>query len=109
MTSGAQTRQGQFVKVRRGFHGILVCSRVFMLSRWIVPEKIPRDVALRCWPYLVAKASHVGFDVDGLACPLHRLVPSCNNGWWCLTGGYEAQCVIKFHIEHVAFTRICSP
>jgi hypothetical protein len=24
------------------------------------------------WLYLVAKLSHVGVDVDGLACPLHR-------------------------------------
>jgi hypothetical protein len=35
-------------------------------------EKVTRDVASLCWPYLVAKSSHVGVDVDGLACPLHR-------------------------------------
>jgi hypothetical protein len=35
-------------------------------------EKIPRGIALWCWPYLVAKCSHAGVDVDGLACPLHR-------------------------------------
>jgi hypothetical protein len=23
-------------------------------------EKVPRDVASRCWPYLVAKSSHMG-------------------------------------------------
>jgi hypothetical protein len=36
-------------------------------------EKIPRDIASQCWPYLVAKPSHRGggVDVDGLACPLH--------------------------------------
>jgi hypothetical protein len=35
-------------------------------------EKVLRYIASRCWPYLVAKSSHVGVDVDGLACPLHR-------------------------------------
>jgi hypothetical protein len=32
------------------------------------------DVASRCRLYLVAKPSHVGVNVDGLACPLHRLM-----------------------------------
>jgi hypothetical protein len=35
-------------------------------------EKVPADVALRCWPYMVAKSSHTGADVDGLAYPLHH-------------------------------------
>jgi hypothetical protein len=35
-------------------------------------EKVPGDITLRCWPYLVAKFSHMGVDVDGLACLLHR-------------------------------------
>jgi hypothetical protein len=30
------------------------------------------DVASRCRLYLVAKTSHVGVNVNGLACPLHR-------------------------------------
>jgi hypothetical protein len=30
------------------------------------------DVALQCRLYLAAKPSHVGVNVDGLACPLHR-------------------------------------
>jgi hypothetical protein len=33
-------------------------------------KKVPRDVALRCWPDLAAKSSHAGVDVDGLACHL---------------------------------------
>jgi hypothetical protein len=41
-------------------------------------EKVPRDIASRCWPYLVAKSSHVGVDVNGLACPLHRPM-SCSH------------------------------
>jgi hypothetical protein len=35
-------------------------------------KKVPRDVALRCWPDLAAKSSHAGVDVDGLACHLPR-------------------------------------
>jgi hypothetical protein len=35
-------------------------------------KKVPRDIALWCWPYLVAKPSHTGVDVDGLAYPLHQ-------------------------------------
>jgi hypothetical protein len=31
-----------------------------------------RDVVSRHWLYLAAKPSHVGVDVDGLACPMHR-------------------------------------
>jgi hypothetical protein len=38
-------------------------------------KTVSRDVASWCWPYLVAKSSHVGVDVDGLACPLHVLPP----------------------------------
>jgi hypothetical protein len=55
------------------------------------------------WLYLVAKSSHVGVDVDGLACPLHwPMVHSCEignraylpgvvlscrySGRWCLLG-----------------------
>jgi hypothetical protein len=33
MTSGAQTREGQFVEVGWGFHGIFIGSRVFFPSR----------------------------------------------------------------------------
>jgi hypothetical protein len=32
MTSGAQTREGQFVKVGWGFHGVLLGSWVFFLA-----------------------------------------------------------------------------
>jgi hypothetical protein len=48
MTSGAQTREGQFIEVGRGFHTILIGSRVFLPLRWMMLEKIPEDVALRC-------------------------------------------------------------
>jgi hypothetical protein len=65
------------------------------------------DVATWCWLYLAAKSSHVGVDVDGLSCPLHRRMhvvirrgdkascqalpcPSCCNGRWHLSEGCEA-------------------
>jgi hypothetical protein len=69
MTSGTQTREGWFIEVGQSFHDVLVCSRVFSPPRWIMLEKIPGDVASRCWSYLVAKPSHTVADVDGLACP----------------------------------------
>jgi hypothetical protein len=37
------------------------------------------DVTLRCRIYLVAKPSHVGVDVDRLACPLHHSM-ACRRG-----------------------------
>jgi hypothetical protein len=40
MTSGAQTRQGRFVEVSWGFHGVLVGSSLFLLSRWMMHEKV---------------------------------------------------------------------
>jgi hypothetical protein len=35
-------------------------------------EKVPGVGAVRRWLYLAAKTSHVGINVDGIACPLHR-------------------------------------
>jgi hypothetical protein len=35
-------------------------------------EKVLGDVSSWCWPYLVAKPSHTGVDVDGLAYLLYR-------------------------------------
>jgi hypothetical protein len=37
-----------------------------------MPEMVLRDVASWHRFYLVAKPSHVGVDMDGLACALHR-------------------------------------
>jgi hypothetical protein len=60
MTSGSQTRDGQFIVVGWGFHGIHVNSRVFFLplecsfqlpgildAEVTVPEMILREVASR--------------------------------------------------------------
>jgi hypothetical protein len=35
-------------------------------------ETVLRDISSWHWFYLDAKPSHVGIDVDGLDCPLHR-------------------------------------
>jgi hypothetical protein len=59
MISEAQTRECWFVEVGRGFHGILVGYRVFLPSRWMMLEKVPIYIASWCWPYLVAKPSHM--------------------------------------------------
>jgi hypothetical protein len=40
----------------------------------MMPGTVFGDVASRHRFYLAAKPSHVGVDVDGLACPLHRLM-----------------------------------
>jgi hypothetical protein len=71
-------------------------------------EKVPGDVASWCCPYLVAKSSHVGVDVDRLAYPPTPsyglqlsdggtgvparccLVPSGNSRQWRFTRGCEA-------------------
>jgi hypothetical protein len=36
MTSGVQNREGWFVEVGWGFHGVLVGSRVFLSSRSVM-------------------------------------------------------------------------
>jgi hypothetical protein len=51
-------------------------------------EKFPGDIASWCWLYFVAKSSHVGADVDGVACPLHR--PTA----WDHPTGDEASCQV---------------
>jgi hypothetical protein len=139
MTSGTQTREGLFIEVGQSFHDVLGGSRVFSPPRWIMLEKIPGDVASRCWPYLVAKPSHTVADVDGLACPWTVLRPavirrgaraSCQAlscpvmqqrtvvpYWGCealsldICGGvgHLGTCILEFYIERVAFTRIDSP
>jgi hypothetical protein len=72
MTCGAQTREGRFVEVGWGFHGILVGSRVFLPSRWTMLEKVLGVGIVRRWFSLAAKPPHMGLGVDGLACLLHR-------------------------------------
>jgi hypothetical protein len=49
--------------------GVLLGSRAL---RWTMLRMVLGDVASWHRLYLVAKPSHVGVDVDGLACPLHR-------------------------------------
>jgi hypothetical protein len=49
--------------------GVLLGSRAL---RWMMPMTVLGDVIVLHWLYMAAKSSHVGVDVDGLACPLHH-------------------------------------
>jgi hypothetical protein len=69
MTSGAQTREGQFIEVSWGFHGVLIASSLFLPPRWMILEKVLGVGVVRHWCYLAAKPPRVGVIVDGLACP----------------------------------------
>jgi hypothetical protein len=72
-----------------------------------MPKMLLGDVALRCQLYMATKTSHVGVDVNRLACLLHRpmtcsrqtrgqcfmsgsVLSHRGNGWWCLSGGCKA-------------------
>jgi hypothetical protein len=45
------------------------------------------------WLYLAAKPSHMGVDVDGLACPMHwHMVRSCQTRGQCLLPGVVLSC-----------------
>jgi hypothetical protein len=72
MANKAPSQEYYFVEVGWSFHGLLICSRVFLTPKWMMVEKVLGDVASWCWPYLVAKSSHTGVDVDGIACPMHN-------------------------------------
>jgi hypothetical protein len=82
MAKGARTIEGRFIEVTWGFHSVIVGSKVSLPLRWMMLEKIPRDIASWCWPCVVTKLSHMGVDVDGLACPLHRTM-ACNRQMRC--------------------------
>jgi hypothetical protein len=69
MASGTSNKVCQFVEVGGFFPGILLASQEL---RWMMSETVFRDVAVFHRLYLVAKPSHVGFDVDELACILHH-------------------------------------
>jgi hypothetical protein len=80
MTSGAQTREGRFIEVGWGFHGVLIGSREFLTLRWMALEKVAIAGFVRCWLYLASKALGVG--------PArHCLVLLYDSGQWCFTGG----------------------
>jgi hypothetical protein len=55
-----------------GFHSVLVGSRDFLMLRWVMLEKVLGVSAVRSWPYLVAKPSQEGVEIDGISCPLCR-------------------------------------
>jgi hypothetical protein len=74
MTSGAQTREGQFVEVSWGFPSILIGSRLFLALRWMTLEKVLGVGAMRHWLYLAAKALGVGPTRHSLVSSLHWVV-----------------------------------
>jgi hypothetical protein len=45
LTSGAQTRDGQFIEVGWGFHNVLLGSRAFWVLRWMTLGTILGEVA----------------------------------------------------------------
>jgi hypothetical protein len=45
MTTGAQTREGQFVEVGWGFHGVHLSSRAFWTLRWMTARTSLGEVA----------------------------------------------------------------
>jgi hypothetical protein len=105
MTSGAQTREGQFVEVGRGFHGVFVGSRVFLPSRWSMLEKVVGVGTMKRWFYLASKPPHVGVSVDGIACPpapSYDLQPSDEE-----TGPFARRCLILSLQWVVVPPRVC--
>jgi hypothetical protein len=72
MTSGATNKVRWFVEVGGGFLGILLDSRVL---KWTMFEMVLGDIDVLHRLYLALKPSHVGVDVDGLACPCTVLRP----------------------------------
>jgi hypothetical protein len=77
MTTRVKTREDRFIEVGWGFHGVLLGSRMFWALMWMMLEKVLGVGAVRRWFYLATKPSHVGVDVNGLACLLHCSM-TCN-------------------------------
>jgi hypothetical protein len=74
--------------------GFLVVPLGSWALRWMMPGTVLGDVASRCWLYLVAKPSHVGVDVDGLACPLHH--PTVYS-WQMRRHGFLSSAALSHH------------
>jgi hypothetical protein len=71
----------------RGFHGVLIDYREFSTLRQVMLEKVLRVGGVRSCPYLVAKPSRVGVNVDGISCPLHHPItygcrPDASSLWF---------------------------
>jgi hypothetical protein len=93
MANGAPDQGGRFIEDGQGFPSILLGSRAL---RWTVPWTVLVDIALWHRLYLVAKPSHVGVDVDGLAYPLHHpMTCSCQSrGQGFLSGTALSHCAV---------------
>jgi hypothetical protein len=53
----APSEGDRFIKIDWGFRSLLVYSRVFLVSRWAMLEKVIGVTALWGWACLVAKPS----------------------------------------------------
>jgi hypothetical protein len=73
-----------------------------------MPRMVLGDFASRHQLYLASKPSHVGVNVDGLACPLHYLM-ACDRqmrGQGFLSGAVLSHCVV---VDGGAFSRDAKP
>jgi hypothetical protein len=57
MTSGSKLEKISLLRSVGGFHGVQVCSGVFLVMRWMMLEKVLVVAALRGWLCFVAKSS----------------------------------------------------
>jgi hypothetical protein len=107
MPSGAPAWEGRFIEVGQK---LPECSTLFpgILGAEVDDAGMAlRDIVSLCQLYLAAKPSHVGVDVDGLACPApsygllpsdevsgllirYGLLSSYRSGRWHLSGGCKA-------------------
>jgi hypothetical protein len=78
MASGALDKVRRFVEVGGCFPDILLGSREL---RWTMPGTVLGDAIMLHQRYLAAKPSHVGVDVDRLACLLHRPTTCSHHTW----------------------------
>jgi hypothetical protein len=76
-------------KVGRGLHGVLIGSRLFRTSSWTILEKVLANIA-SCCAFAWQKSSHVGVNMDVLACP-------CTSWWWLVAvrRGDETLCQVS--------------
>jgi hypothetical protein len=57
MAGEAPSRGGRFAEVSWGFHGLLVCSGVFLMLRWMMLQMVLGVTASWGQPCIVAKSS----------------------------------------------------
>jgi hypothetical protein len=135
MVREVPSRGGRLDEVSWGFHGLLICSGVFLMPRWTMLEKVLGVAASWGRPYLVAKSSWGSVGTGWLA-PYSDLWPTtvqtrgqdflpgivlsrrAGLGGDTLLGDTQPStldacggvdcldtCIIDFYIERMAFSR----